>query len=147
MPSCSVPRPSSSSAQIIPAETTPRSLAALSLVPSGMTAPGLGHGDGLARRDVRRAADDLRRLAGGHVDGADAQPVGVGVLDGLEDLADDERVEVRHPVVVDPLDLRPGHRQALGELRRVEVGAHVLVQPVQGDAHQPNCSRSRRSLS
>src|SRR3954454_12415784 len=40
MPSWSVPMATSSSARIIPSETWPRSLARLSLVPSGMTAPG-----------------------------------------------------------------------------------------------------------
>ncbi len=40
IPSCSVPMPSSSSARIIPRDSCPRSLARLSFVPSGMTAPG-----------------------------------------------------------------------------------------------------------
>ena len=50
------------------------------------------------------------------VDAADAQAVGVGVLRGLEHLADDEVLERVDAVVVDGLDLRAGHRQALLEL-------------------------------
>ena len=41
IPSCSVPIASSSSARIIPLDSTPRSLALPSFDPSGMTAPGL----------------------------------------------------------------------------------------------------------
>ena len=41
MPSPPVPISSSFSARIIPSETTPRSFARLSFVPSGMTAPGV----------------------------------------------------------------------------------------------------------
>ena len=82
IPAWSAPMASSSSARIIPADSTPRSLALPSFVPSGITAPGPRHGDGLAGRDVRRAADDLGRLGLAHVDRADAEPVGVGVLLG-----------------------------------------------------------------
>ena len=40
IPLCSLPIASSSSARIIPPESTPRSLRLPSVVPSGMTAPG-----------------------------------------------------------------------------------------------------------
>ena len=40
IPSCRVPIPTSSSARIMPSDSTPRSLAFLSLTPPGITAPG-----------------------------------------------------------------------------------------------------------
>ena len=102
--------------------------------------------NGLSRPDVRRAADDLRRLAVADVDHAHGQPVGVRMLVGAQDLADDEAVERADAVLVDALDLGPCERQPLGELAQPEVRAHVVVEPFQRDSH-PNCSRSRTSLS
>ncbi len=97
---------------------------------------------------VRRAADDLLGLgAVADVDLADAQAVGVGVLLGAEHLADHEVLERADAVVVHGLDLRAGHRQALLELLDGQGGVGVLREPFDGNAHQPNCSRKRRSLS
>ena len=81
-------------------------------------------GDGLPAGDVRRATDDRRRAVGARVaevDLTDAQAVGVGVLLGAEHLADDEVLDARHTVMVDRLDLRPGHRQAPLDRVHVEV--------------------------
>ena len=50
------------------------------------------HRDGLAGADVGGAADDRPRPVLADVDGADPQPVGVGVLDRLGHLADHEVV-------------------------------------------------------
>jgi hypothetical protein len=75
--------------------------------------------DGLAGGHVRGAADDCGgRVAVARVDGADPQAVGVGVLDGLEDLADDEELvpsALAHTVVVDGLHLGAAEREALLE--------------------------------
>ena len=147
IPACSVPIASSSSARIIPLDSMPRSLALPSFDPSGITAPGL------ATATVWPAAT----FGAPHTicDGAPSpmsttqtrQAVGVGVLLGLEHPADDEVLERGDAVVLDALDLGAGHRQPLGERGRVERRADVLVQPFERDAHQPNCSRKRTSLS
>ena len=107
---------------------------------------GQRHGDGLARVDVGRAADDRARLPVAGVDRADAEPVRVGVLLAAEHAADDEavprgRADRRHP-----LDLGPGHRQPLGELAGVDPGVAVLAQPRVRDPHE-NCPSTRASLS
>ncbi len=147
IPAWSVPIASSSSARIIPFDSTPRSLALPSLVPSGITAPGL------ATATVWPAAT----FGAPHTicDGA-SSPMSTrhtrsrsafGMLLGLEHPADDEVLERGHAVALDALDLGAGHGQALGELVRVERRRAVLVQPFEGDAHQPNCSRKRTSLS
>ena len=147
IPACSVPIATSSSARIIPWDSMPRSFALPSLVPSGITAPGL------ATATVWPAAT----LGAPHtirwgapladVDQAHAQAVGVRMLVGLEHAADDEVIERGHAVVVDRLDLGAGHRQAVGERVRVERRVDVLAEPLERNAHQPNCSRKRTSLS
>ena len=74
----------------MPSETTPRSLACLSLVPSGILAPGR------ATATVCPAATfgaPQTIVAGGvlaEVDGADLQPIGVGVPLGAQHPPDDE---------------------------------------------------------
>jgi hypothetical protein len=113
----------------------------------GQHRPRPGHRDDLTGRDVGRAADDLLRPAVAHVDRAHGQAIGVGVARGLEHAPDDEALELAHAVMVDGLDLRAGHCQALLEQPGRQPRVHVLLQPFQGDAHQPNCSRKRRSLS
>ncbi len=114
---------------------------------AGHDGAGPGDRDRLAGGDVRSAADDLGDVPVADVDAADAEAVGVGVLRVLEHLADDEELDRVDAVVVDGLDLRAGHRQALLELARGEPGVRVAVEPFDGRAHQPNCSRKRRSLS
>ncbi len=108
---------------------------------------GPGDRDRLPGLDIGGAAHDLRDVIAADVDPADAQAVGVGVAAGLEHLADDEVLERVDAVVVDGLDLRAGHREALLDLPGREAGVRVGVEPFQGRAHQPNCSRKRRSLS
>jgi hypothetical protein len=107
----------------MPSDSTPRSFARPS------------YRDGLAGRDVRRAAHDLGDVVVADVDLAHAQAVGVGVAAGLQHLADDEVLERVDAVVVDRLDLRAGHGQALLDLARREAGVAVLGEPAQGCAH------------
>ncbi len=105
-----------------------------------------GDRDGLARRDVRRAADDLVRLALADVDRADRQAVRVGMALGRQDLADPEVLERGDAVAVHAVDLRAGHGEPGRQLVRRQAGVHVVVQPEQRQPH-PNCSRKRRSFS
>jgi hypothetical protein len=113
----------------------------------GHDGAGPRHGHGLAGGDVGRAAHDLLGPVVADVDQAHAEPVGVGVAAGLEHLADDEALERVDAVVMDGLDLRAGHRQALLERADRQPRVGVLLEPFERDAHQPNCSRKRRSLS
>ena len=83
--------------------------------------------DGLPGGDIRRAADDCARLCVSRIDAADAQPVGIGVLLGAQDLADDEVVSRQRPVVEHASDLGPCHRQALGEFNRRDLNADVFA--------------------
>ena len=128
MPSASSPTSSSVAERIIPSEATPRSFALRSFSPPGMRRTRQRHGDGLAGGDVGRAADD-RPLAVAGVDRADPQPVGVGVLLGRQHLADHEALGRGRADAADPLDLGPGHRQPLGDLRGADAGVAVLAQP------------------
>ena len=80
IPPCSVPRPTSSSARIIPSETSPRTLRRSSCSPFGSTEPGQRDADGGADAEVPRPADDLARLALADVDLRHLEPVGVRVL-------------------------------------------------------------------
>ena len=129
IPSESSPISSSAAERIIPSEATPRSFALRSFSPPGIRRPGQGDGDGLAGGDVGRAADDRPRLAVAGVDRADAEPVGVGVRLAGQHPADHEAVAARRAERRHPLDLGPGHRQALGELLGADAGVAVLAQP------------------
>ena len=126
---------------------TPRSFACSSFVPSGITRARARDGDRLAGGDVRRAADDRRGpVRRPEVDLADLQPVGVGVLLGLEHAPDDEALGRRarrgggSP--------RPSCRSSSGAPRSPRRRGRVAVfaQPRQRHPH-PNCSRKRRSFS
>ncbi len=121
-------------------------LGRLELRAVGHDRAGTRDADGLAGRDVRRAADDLRLLAAPDVDDADRQPVGVGMWLGAQHPADDEVLQRADAVVLDAVDLRAGHRQARRELTDGQVGRAIFLEPLDGDLH-PNCSRKRTSLS
>ncbi len=84
---------------------------------------------------VLRAADDLARGAAAVIHLADAEPVGVRVLHGFEDLRDDDLVGV-DAAHFDALDLDAGEREQVaqlldGHVREVEMG----FEPGQGDFH------------
>ena len=129
-----------------PARLLAAQLGLLELGAVGHDRAGRGDRDGLAGRDVGRAADDLVRLALADVDRADGQPVGVRMALGAQDLADPEELERGDAVAVHAVDLGAGHRQARRELVRGQAGIDVVVEPEQRQPH-PNCSRKRRSFS
>ena len=103
------------------------------------------HRDPLAGRDVRRAADDLERLAVAGRDARQRQPVGARMALHGQQLPDDDVLPVLAPAD-DALDLHPEQRQTLGEGLGAEVDVDVLAQPAERDLHR-NCSRKRRSSS
>ena len=119
------------------------------LRPVGHDRPGQRHRDGLPGRHVRGAAHDRLGSGVAYVDQADAEPVGVWVLVGLEHPADDELGEIAHAHPVQALDLVSGHRQGVGDLLGAQAGVAVGAQPGERNPHAPapNCSSSRRSLS
>jgi hypothetical protein len=113
-----------------PLRGDPPQLRLAQLLAARHSRPGQGHGDGLAGGDVGGAADDRPLiLAVTGVDGADPQPVGVGVRLGAEHPADDEALGRGRADGADPLDLGPGHHQPLGDLRDPDAGVAVLTQP------------------
>ena len=118
------------------------------LVPSGITAPGLATATVWPAATFGAPQTICDGVAVADVDQADAEPVGVGVLVGLEHLADDEVLERADAVVLDRARPRcPVIASRSASACGVERRAAVLVQPLERDAHQPNCSRKRTSLS
>ena len=106
--------------------------------------------DGRAGAEVPRAADDLPWRSLPHVDLAELQPVGIRVLAGLEDLADEEEtviaVLVDRPARLDRVHLGRADAQSVRQLARGHRQRDVVTQPRQRDLHQ-NCLRTRRSFS
>ena len=150
IPAWSVPRPISSSARIIPRDSSPRSGRSSSGAGKpGSSTPGQTDRDGGADAEVPGAADDLARLALPHVDLAELELVGVRVLLGRDDLADAQVREVVAHVgdadVDHAVDLERRDGEPAGDLVRGRVDADVLAQPGERDSHQ-NCLEKRRSL-
>ena len=86
-----------------------------------------GEGDLLPRGDVRRAADDGVRGAA-HIDGGEAQPVGVGVrVDGRH--APDDDVVPALADDLDVVDLDARERQAVRQRARLLVNLDVGLEP------------------
>ena len=150
IPEWSGPSSTSSSARIMPSESSPRTLRRSSSSPFGSTAPGRATRDRRAGAEVPGAADDLPRLRLADVDAAELEPVGVRVLGRLHHPADEEAAEVAvgvgHAAALDPLDLRGRDREPRGELLERHVERDVVGEPGDRNAHQ-NCVRTRRSPS
>ena len=148
IPLWSVPRSTSSSARIIPSETSPRSLRRSSVRPFGSTAPGSAtatvapapkfHAPQTIERGSLLADVDLRQL----------EPVGIRVLLRLEHLADEEELEVAVPVrdaaAHDAVDLAAREDEPSRELLDGQVELDVLAQPGDGDLHLRTAPASAR---
>ena len=147
IPWWSSPIPTSSSARIIPWDSTPRSFALPSVEPSGITAPGRATATTWPAATLGAPHTIVLGVARADVDRADGQAVGIRVRFGGQDVADDEVGDVPDPNAVQPLDLQPGHRQGVGDLLGGRAGVAVLAQPCHRDPHAPNCSSSRASFS
>ena len=90
---------------------------------------------------VGRAAHDLHRAAAG-IDLAQAEPIGVGVLHGLDDIADHETLQGLGRVG-DTFDLEPKHGEPVAQLRERRRGVEVLLEPGQGEFHRPSSSAEK----
>ena len=83
---------------------------------------------------IGRAAHHLDRIAAAGIHHADAQPVGIGVLFGLDHPRDDERrQELR--LVLDALDLEPDHGELVDDLAQRAIGVEMLLEPAEGEFH------------
>ena len=120
----------------------------------GHDGPGEGHRHRLAGGDVGGAADD-RVGAVARIDLADLEPIGVWVLFGRENPADDEPLIRRHADAEDALDLDRAHRQQLRHLGDRQRRIAVLAQPAERHPHDrppltrtaPACGRRYRRTS
>ena len=83
---------------------------------------------------VGRAAHHVEALAAADIDGADAEPVGVGVGPRLDHFANHE-IRQRRGRIVDGVDLEPDHRQPPGDRLERGVGFEVLAKPGEGELH------------
>ena len=152
IPVWSVPSSTSSSARIIPSETSPRTLPPLELEAARQRRAGERDGHGRAGAEVPGAADDLARLALADVDPAELEPVGVRVLPRLEHLAR-RGSSPRFPsssgdaAALDRPRPRPSRSRAASRAPRAACRAATYSRSQRDrDAHQ-NCLRTRRSPS
>ena len=137
---------SSSSARIIPWDSTPRSLERFSRAPSGITAPGS------ATATVWPAAT---LGAPQTICATSPSPVETRQTDSRSASGCCSRSSTRPttklssavtPCVKIAVDLGAGQVEPLGQLGRREPRIDVVRHPEQGQPH-PNCSSSRRSFS
>ena len=91
---------------------------------------------------ILRAANDLAR-AGAVVDLADAEPVGVRMLDGGKNLRDDD-VRAVDAGGGDVLDLRAGEREPVEHLRHGHGEVDVVAEPAKREFHRTNRMASMR---
>ena len=147
IPSWSSPIPTSSSARIIPCDSTPRSFALPSFVPSGMTAPGR------ATATVCPAATfgaPQTIVLGSPAPMSTVQTVSrsaSGCRSAVRTLPTTNSAGSPTPDAVQALELEPRHRERVGDLLGRQAGVAVLAQPCDRDPHAPNCSSRRASFS
>ena len=145
IPSASAVSPSSSPEQSMPLLTTPIfSVRSIRRLP-GRTAPGSATGTRWPGGDVRRAADDLERLAVARRDRVSDSRSARGCRSTVSS-SPTTTLRQSAPQRSIALDLHPEQRQPLGELLRRQVDVDELAQPGQRHPHR-NCSRKRRSFS
>ena len=102
---------------------------------AGEFGAGEGDGDFIADFEVLGAADDLAVGALADVDLADGEFFGVGVLDGVFDLADDDEVGV-NAFLLDAFDFDAGEGEEVGELRGCVVAeVEMRLKPGEGNLH------------
>ena len=85
---------------------------------------------------VGRAAHDLHQAAAG-IDSAQPEPIGIGMLHRLDDVADHEALE-RLARVGDALDLEPEHGEPVAQLGQCRLGVEMLPEPRQRELHRPS---------
>ncbi len=137
MPLASVPSSSSLLGEDHPVRDGPAKLGPLERAAVREHGAGKRDRHGRAGPEVPGAAHDLARLALPHVHPAELETVGVRVLAGLEDAADEVEgvvaVLVGDAAARDALHLARGDGEPLGELGRAGVHVDVLAQPGEGN--------------
>ena len=83
---------------------------------------------------VGRAAHDLHRT-GTRLDRADPEPVGVGMLFGLDDITDNE-ARVFGARVLDAFDLEADARQRVDDLGERGLRVEMVLEPGEGEFHR-----------
>ena len=109
---------------------------------AGYVGPGGSKGADQSRARIRRAADDLHRLASAGIHHQHLELVGVGMLFGGDDAGDRERLERR--LVVHQLYFEPDHRQALDDLVERGVGFKMVLEPGECEFHDASLCGSCR---
>ena len=112
---------------------------------AGQSGAGQGARHAQADGDIRRTADDGRRLAATGIDLADIQTVGIRMLDDFQHLGDDDVVELGRDRL-QSFDFEAGHGQQMGQFLARQPGVDEGAQPGFGEFHA-NCLRKRRSPS
>ena len=92
------------------------------------------------------AADRLQGRAFADIDLTNAQPVGVGVLNRLDDLGDAEGAEAFRRIF-DMLDLKADFRQRLDDQRERRVGFQMVLEPGKREFHCIDFRKSSGLLS
>ena len=95
---------------------------------------------------VGRAADHLHRRARAGRHQADAQPIGIRVLAGFDDVGDDERFQLLRRVG-ERLQLQAEMRQRVGDLLSRGARVEMVLQPGQGEFHDGSWSKRRCGCS
>ena len=82
---------------------------------------------------IRRTANDLQRLAVTGIHRQHLQPVGIGMLFGVDHLGDGERLVGR--LVINIFDLKANRCQPLADLSERGIGFQMVLQPGQREFH------------
>jgi hypothetical protein len=101
---------------------------------AGEDGAGKGDGDLVANAIIFRAANDLTWLAVASVHAADAEAVGIRVLGGFEDLADDDLRNVR-AALMNLLDFDAGEGEEIDQFLRGGRKGDELAKPGEGGLH------------
>ena len=83
---------------------------------------------------IGRAADDLDGRAASRIDRADPQPIGIGVLHGLDDAGHREAAQSRSRVD-DTFDFEADAGQSLSDVGESGLDFEVILEPGEGEFH------------
>ena len=146
IPSWSSPIPTSSSARIIPCDSTPRSFALPSLEPSGITAPGSATAT-VCPAATFGAPQTIVCARRSHVHRADVSRSASGCGSARAPRRPRTRSGSPTPTRCSRSTLSPAIVSVSAISSAERAGIAVLLQPGDRDPHAPNCSSKRASFS